>query len=145
MMALSQTTGHAIRALTCLAGRDTQPVFIQDIAECARVPQAYLAKIVKKLNMAGIIESKRGYRGGIWLSRPAAEITLLEISEALDGESFFSGCLLGAAFCSDDRACPTHQFWKKARVAIRRELAETTLSDVVRFYKRRGLLHNMPK
>jgi Rrf2 family protein len=139
MMSLSQTSGYAIRALSCLASCDDTPAFIQDIAEVAEVPQAYLAKIVKKLNDAGVIESKRGYRGGIWLSRPPKEINLLEISEILDGKDFLSSCLLGSEFCSDQRDCPTHRFWKKTRAAIRQELANTSLADVVAFYRRRGL------
>jgi Rrf2 family protein len=138
MLALSQTTGHAIRALACLASHENPPVFSQDIAESADVPQAYLAKILKKLNDAGIIESKRGYKGGVWLARPPRHITLLQISEALDGEEFISSCLLGAEFCSDERNCPTHKFWKKNRQLIRKELAKTTLADVVAFYQRRG-------
>ena len=76
MMSLSQTTGHAVRALTCLAGRVNPPVSIKDLAAWSGVPQPYLAKIVKKLNNAGIIESKRGAGGGVWLARPAKLISL---------------------------------------------------------------------
>jgi Rrf2 family protein len=133
MMSLSNTTGHAVRALACLAGCNNPPASIRDVAECSEVPQAYLAKIVKKLNDAGIIESKRGKTGGIWLARPAKLISLLDISVALDGEDFLGPCLLGQEYCSDGRACPTHKFWIKNKELIRKELGRTKLSDVLQF------------
>jgi Rrf2 family protein len=143
MMSLSNTTGHAIRALACMASCAEPPVNIKDVAACAEVPQAYLAKIVKKLNDAGIVESKRGSKGGIWLARPPKLISLLDISVALEGEDFLGACLLGSEFCSDMRDCPTHKFWTRNKEVIRRELEKTKLSHVFEFYKARGA-HQMP-
>ncbi|MCF7817240.1 MAG: Rrf2 family transcriptional regulator [Kiritimatiellales bacterium] len=140
MISLSNTVGHAIRALACLAGCVNPPANIKDIAKCSGVPQPYLAKIVKKLNDSGIMESKRGSQGGVWLARPAKLISLLEISIALDGEDFLASCLLGSEACSDTRDCPTHVFWKKNRELIRRELDRIKLSDVLEFYKERGVI-----
>jgi len=144
MISLSQTTGHAVRALACLAACPNPPSSIKDVAECADVPQPYLAKIVKKLNDAGIIDSRRGKQGGIWLARPAKLINLYEISTALEGEDFLGLCLLGSGYCSDVRDCPTHRFWVKNRELIRRELEQTRLSDAMEFYKKSKLLH-MPE
>jgi Rrf2 family iron-sulfur cluster assembly transcriptional regulator len=143
MMSLSNTTGHAVQALSCLAACDNPPANIKDIAECSGVPQPYLAKIVKILNDAGIVSSKRGSKGGIWLARPAKLISLLDISIALDGEDFLGPCLLGSGFCSDLRDCPTHTFWTKNKELIRKELDRTKLSDVADFYRNRGE-HKMP-
>jgi Rrf2 family protein len=144
MMSLSNTTGHAIRALACLAGCENPPANIKDVAECSDVPPAYLAKIVKNLNDAGIVESKRGSKGGIWLARPAKLISLLDISIALEGEDFLGPCLLGSEYCSDGRACPTHAFWIKNKEVIRRELERTKLSAVLELYTEQGA-HQMPK
>ena len=138
MMSLSQTTGHAIRALACLAGCANPPANIKDVAECAGVPQAYLAKIVKKLNDSGIVSSKRGNRGGIWLARPAKLISLLDVCSAVEGEDFLSPCLFGSDLCSSERDCPNHEFWLKNRELIRRELERTKLSDVLDFYRHKG-------
>lgn len=139
MMSLSNTTGHAIRALACLAGCKNPPASIKNVAECADVPPAYLAKIVKKLNDAGIIESKRGKTGGIWLARPSKLISLLDISVALEGEDFLGPCLLGSDYCKDGRSCPTHKFWIKNKEVIRRELDRTKLSDVLESCEERDL------
>jgi Rrf2 family protein len=138
MMSLSNTTGHAVRALVCLADCATPPASIKDVASSAGVPQPYLAKVVKKLNDAGIIESKRGKSGGIWLARPAKMISLLDICTALEGEDFLGPCLLGSEYCSGGRGCPTHAFWKRHKQLIRKELERTTLSDVLKFNKEQG-------
>ncbi|MEX2470439.1 MAG: Rrf2 family transcriptional regulator, partial [Pseudohongiellaceae bacterium] len=97
------------------------------------IPKPYLSKIIGRLVSAELVISRRGNRGGIWLARPAAEITLLEIAEKMDGEDFLGRCLLGEEYCSDSRACPTHAFWKKERAQIRKKLAATRLSDVIAF------------
>lgn len=143
MMSLSQTTGHAIRALACLAGCANPPANIKNIAASAGVPQAYLAKIVKKLNDAGIVASRRGSRGGIWLARPAKLISLFEVCAAVEGPDFLSTCLFGPQPCSRERDCPNHDFWVKNRDLIRRELERTKLSDVLEFYRDQGR-HQMP-
>ena len=142
MISLSHTTSHAIRALACLAGCANPPASIKDVAECADVPQAYLAKIFKKLNDAGIVESKRGKAGGIWLARPARLISLLEICTALEGANFLGHCLLGPEFCDVDRDCPTHDFWIRNKELIRKELERTRLSDVLEFNRKKGI-HQM--
>ncbi len=140
MMSLSNTAGHGIRALACLAACTNPPANIKDVASCSGVPQPYLAKIVKKLNDAGIVESKRGNQGGIWLARPAKLISLLDISIALDGEDFLGPCLLGAELCSERRDCPLHPFWIRQKEVMRRELEKTKLSDVLDFYKQTSRL-----
>jgi Rrf2 family protein len=146
MMALSSSTGYAIRALACLGDYGCDPKFVRDLAACADVPAPYLAKLVQRLSEAGIVISKRGYRGGIMLARKPHEITLLEIDEAVEGGAQPDRCLLGMEMCSDARACPTHAFWKKTRESIRKTLSETTLADVIAFENRkRAALSSAPK
>jgi len=139
MLSLSQTTGYAIQAMAYLDEPDGEPKFVRDVAEATGVPAAYLAKLVQKLVDAGLVESKKGFWGGIRLARPAREISLLEVSNALDGPRWMGQCLLGLEECSDARACPAHEFWKSARDLIRSKLAETRLSDVAEFEQRKKL------
>jgi len=137
MFSLSQTTGYAIKALTCIAG-GCEVRQIQDIADCTDIPVSYLAKVVHRLGKAGVLESKRGNKCGVWLTRNPDDLSLLEISKAVDGEDQFTSCLLGLENCSDARACPTHDFWKASRSAIRQTLANTSLADVLIFEKSRS-------
>jgi Rrf2 family transcriptional regulator, iron-sulfur cluster assembly transcription factor len=129
---------YAIRALACLCEKGCSSRLIREIAECSGVPAPYLAKLVRKLAEAGIVLSKRGYKGGVQLARLPEEITLLELARAIDGPQDFDRCLLGLEACSDARACPAHAFWKKTREDIRNTLRRTTLAEVIEFEGRRG-------
>lgn len=137
MLCLSQSVGYAIQALTCLERGESSTRLIRDIASEAEIPPAYLAKLIKRLADADLVLSKRGIKGGTCLKRPASEISLLEISEAIDGRRWLGRCLLGLEECSDERACPTHEFWKVARAGIQKKLEETTLADVIAFEKKK--------
>jgi Rrf2 family iron-sulfur cluster assembly transcriptional regulator len=136
MLSLSQTAGYAIQALSSLIDSGNGPGFIKDVAERSGVPAPYLAKIFKRLNDAGSVGSKRGLKGGVWLAKAPSEITLLDVSNAVDGPGWLSACLLGNAVCSDERSCPSHAFWKKERERIQAELQGQTLESVASFYGR---------
>lgn len=132
-MSLSQTTSYAIQALACVAEQDGAAMAVKDIAKAANIPAAYLAKIVRALYVRKLVIAKRGFKGGVRLARDPSQITVLQISEAIDGQEYLCQCLLGNASCSDERSCPTHEFWKAARTKIREELSQQTLADVVAF------------
>ena len=138
MQAFSSSTGYAIRALACLCEKDCSSRLIREVAESSGVPAPYLAKLVRKLGEAGIVQSKRGYKGGVRLARLPQEITLLELARAIDGPQDFDRCLIGLEACSDARACPAHAFWKKTREDIRDTLRRTTLAEVIEFEARKG-------
>ncbi len=139
MLGLSQGVGYAVRAMGCLS-EDGDSYFVREVAECAGVPPSYLTKVFKKLVDAGILTSKRGWAGGTRLARSPESITLLEITEAIDGKNWNRGCLLGQDFCSDERACPTHEFWKVERKAIAEKLRHITLASYIEFERKRGTL-----
>jgi Rrf2 family protein len=86
MLSLSQTSGHAILALSCLCETAGRFVLAKDIAACTGVSLPYLSKVLDAMRRTGLIEGKRGYRGGFGLARPAAEISRLHVAEAVDGQ-----------------------------------------------------------
>ena len=135
MLSLSNTTGYAIKALAFLSNYGEVPALIQDISEGTGVPAPYLAKIVRKLHIAGIVTAKRGYKGGVLLARSTDRITLYDVGLAIEGSDLIGECLLGKIFCEDLSACPTWEFWKKTGAAIRDELSRITVADVVALKK----------
>ncbi len=145
MLCLSQSVGYAIQAMTCLEDGSAGSRLIRDIAAKAEIPPAYLAKLIKRLADSDLVYSKRGISGGTWLKRPAKEISLLEISEAIDGKKWIGRCLLGLEECSDQRACPTHEFWAQNRARIEKQLRGTSLADVAAFEKRKQAERGDPK
>lgn len=133
MLSLSQTTGYAVLALSCLRQCGCDLVLAKDIAECTGIPLPYLLKLLHAMGKADLVIAKRGYRGGFALARPAEEISLMDVAEAVDGQAWLPKCLLGLDDCSDKRQCPTHDFWKIHRQKIEAELRQTTVKDVADF------------
>ncbi|MEE9212290.1 MAG: Rrf2 family transcriptional regulator [Phycisphaeraceae bacterium] len=137
MLSALQTTGYAILALGCLGRVGSGWTLARDIAACIGVPLPYLSQILHNLGRSGLIHSKRGYRGGFALSRAPEQISLLQITQAIEGPEYLPRCLLGLADCPAKRLCPTHAFWKVERRRIEAELRKVTLAEVAAFVKRR--------
>jgi Rrf2 family protein len=104
---------------------------IRDIAKCAGIPKPYLARILSKLTHRGLVLAKRGYAGGISLARPAEQISLLQIVEAVEGPKWISPCLLNMEGCGHPEACPTRKVWDRVSHQLRAALKKATLADVM--------------
>jgi|ERR1039458_9846918 Rrf2 family cysteine metabolism transcriptional repressor len=120
-------------------GAGGEPISLAEIAEYDGMPLAYLEHLVARLRKAGLVDSRRGSRGGYLLARPAGEITMAEVVEALEGSIAPIECISqsadGSIVCSresdPDHACPTKLLWTRVRGAIVRTLQDTTLADLV--------------
>jgi len=133
---LSQASGYAAIALGHVAHADGKPLLVKDIAERCRIPAAYLSKIIHTLARKGIVATQRGIGGGVTLNRPASAITLFELCQALDDPVTQPRCMLGVAECTDERACPAHQFWKPHRLRQVEFLKATSIADIADFERR---------
>jgi len=117
------------------------PVALATIAESERLPLSYLEHLVAKLRKADLVESQRGAHGGYRLARPAREIEMLEVVEALEGAIAPMECFQltseGKVSCSHetdgDRACATKLLWTKVQGGVTKALSGTTLADLVEF------------
>ncbi len=137
MLSLSQTAGYAILALSCMDPAREKMVLAQEIAEKTGIAKPYLSKLLYRLGRAGLITGKRGNKGGLVLARPAEEISVLNVSDAIDGEEWRHRCFIGLPHCNHDRPCPMHEFWKEERPKIEEYLRDLTLNQVFQ-YKERG-------
>lgn len=85
-MKISRSTGYALIAVGFIAKHaGNEAILAAKISNEYNIPLEYLLKILQQLVRANILQSKRGPRGGFYLSRARAEITLLDIVEAVDG------------------------------------------------------------
>lgn len=107
------------------------------IAEFHGVPGPYLAKHLQALARVGILESVAGARGGYRLARPADEIRVLDVVEALDGDTVSFRCTEirrrgpAALPAAEYRVpCAIHTTMLRADAAWRAELARTTAADL---------------
>lgn len=129
MLALNQTTAYAILTLGLLEDPDGRPLHVEQISRATGIPRAYLAKLVYRLRRKGFVTTRRGYRGGVTLARPAREIPLLEVAEAVTGRPFSAPCLLGLRVCGDSATCPLNRFWSKTVEILRNGLERASVAD----------------
>jgi Rrf2 family protein len=92
---LSQTTEYALRAMACLAYAPDELTPTPRLAEQTLVPPNYLAKVLQSLAQADLITGRRGVGGGYRLSRPADQISLLDVVNAIDPVEPIESCPLG--------------------------------------------------
>jgi Rrf2 family protein len=130
MLPLSQTTGYAVRALQCLQEPGGLPVLVEEIAEYTGIPRSYLSKLVHKLAKKGLVVARRGHHGGVVLARPSNEITLEDLSDAIDGSAWRHRCLMGLLGCTEEAPCVLHGFWQETLQLVLARLRSVTLADL---------------
>ncbi len=144
-MMFSTKAEYGVRVMVELARRSGgvgglgDPVPLAEIAANDGLPLAYLEHLVARLRKAGLVDSRRGSRGGYLLARPAAQITMAEVVEALEGSIAPIECISqgpdGSIVCAResklDHVCPTKLLWTRVRGSIVTTLRETTLADLL--------------
>src|SRR5947208_114661 len=122
------------------AAAEADPVSLAEVASAEMLPLAYLEHLVAKLRDAGLVSSVRGAHGGYRLARPASEIAMVEVVEALEGPIAPMECFHtereGRVLCShelDDGACATKLLWTRVHGGVTRALASTSLADLAEF------------
>lgn len=127
----SQTTQYAIRAVVMLAyHQDSGPVGNAVLAENAKIPPSYLAKILQGLVKTGIVASQRGARGGFTLLKEANEITLLDVVNAVEPIPRIKGCPLGLASHAH-ALCPVHARLDEAMAQVEAVLSSATVAELL--------------
>lgn len=131
MQLLSTGSQYVLTALI-LIGRspEGETISATKLAEMLNCPTAYLSQLLAKLQEPGIIGSKRGANGGVFIAKPLKDIKLLDIITSLEGDSFFTRCLLGIEGCGQIEPCPFHDQWTEYRLEIKMWLTKTSLYEV---------------
>jgi DNA-binding IscR family transcriptional regulator len=84
-----------------------------------------------------LVHTQRGIGGGVTLTCEPKDLALYAICEALDDPILHQRCMLGTEECSDDRACPAHEFWKPHRLQTVQFLKDTSVADIAAFESKR--------
>jgi len=85
VLRLSNRGRYAVRALFDLAFHDEGPAQVRDVAGRQRIPLRFLEQIFQSLKRAGLVESKRGPRGGFRLARSPHDVRLGDVLRAVEG------------------------------------------------------------
>jgi Rrf2 family protein len=118
-----------IHAAVMLAGRGDGRASAKELAERLDASEAHLAKVMQRLVHTGIVESTRGPKGGFALARPAGEVTLLEIYQAIEGTVEPATCVFGTPVCGR-KSCLFRGVTEELDARLRAYLASATLADL---------------
>lgn len=129
LIRFSTPASLALHASALLARHDGERLSNQAIATALRASEHHLAKVMHQLVRAGVVRSTRGPSGGFELGKPAAEATLLEVYEAVEGPVGASECLLGEYVC-DGTQCMVGDLVHSVHMQVRKYLADTTLAQL---------------
>lgn len=131
---VTQKSQYALRALFELATRmDAGPTRIEDIAKAQSIPQRFLEVVLNELKHAGLVEARRGPRGGYLLARSPRDVRVADIIECCQGRFTPVDCLgeAGPADCSFKGDCVFLSLWEEVRGAVNHIYESTTLQDLV--------------
>ena len=132
-MELSRQADYAIRAISHLASlSDGQLVQTREIALSQDIPDKYLPTIIRTLARAGLLRTLRGSHGGVSLARPASQITLREVVEAIDGPVLLNRCQIRPGECrnGDGPVCALHNFWVQLVAQIQADMEAINFSEL---------------
>jgi Rrf2 family protein len=127
---LSASAAHLAKVMVAL--EHAEPIVrTREIAARLKASAAHLAKVMVALEHAGLVTGTRGPSGGYRLNRPARQITLREIYEAIEGPMQVRACLFGEPVCTRG-GCALSDYFGKLNRDVARTLEHTRLTDLVK-------------
>jgi Rrf2 family protein len=133
----SRQCEYALQAVLYLALQSPEKMTpIKDLARQLDIPSPFLAKILQNLTRQGLLASLKGPTGGFALARPAKDITLFHIVNAVDGDDFMNNCVLGFPDCSGKNPCSVHEKWAGLRDAIHEMLVGKNIAQMAKDMKK---------
>jgi Rrf2 family protein len=136
-MQLLASEEYGLRCLLQVARATTDaPVSIGEVARAEGLSPEYAAKLLRRLRLAGLVDSVRGAVGGYRLARPAGEISVWRALESLGGEFFdeaFCACHAGQRRrCVRTRDCSLRPLWRVLQGTLRESLERVQIGDLLR-------------
>ena len=127
-LALTRRADYAVRAMLALA---LEPERIQSgkhLARATGIPMAFVSQVMSDLAQAGLVQARVGRAGGYRLTRPVAEISMLSVVEAVEGDTRRRRCVLRNTPCGVEPICSVHHLFAGAQEALIDRLAAASLS-----------------
>jgi len=127
---ISPTAEYALRAIVAIAQGNGEAVVTPTMARITKVPPGYLPKVLQTLRRAGLVDSKRGLGGGFTLNKSPAELTILEVVNAVDPIKRIESCPLDLS-SHGTSLCPLHARLNDATELVEQAFARTTIAELL--------------
>lgn len=131
MLRIAKLTDYATLVLAALAEEPTASLAAAELAPRTRLEPPTVAKVLKKLAKAGLVDSKRGAAGGYRIARAAESISVADVVAAIEGPIGIIQCQSARGDCRHHGRCGVQQHWRKIGVAIETALRSVTIADLV--------------
>ncbi|MCP5041455.1 MAG: SUF system Fe-S cluster assembly regulator [bacterium] len=136
MFRLSKITDYGILLLSYMASSESPSDRgvvhnARELAERVDLPLPVVSKILKSLAREGVIESRRGARGGYSLRPNAARMTVAQMIAVLEGPLAMTECAASTGLCLHEDTCSMRSPWRLINRVVKNALDEITLADLV--------------
>ncbi|MYN12042.1 SUF system Fe-S cluster assembly regulator [Pusillimonas sp. TS35] len=131
MLRISKIMDYGTLVLTHMAGAPTGVYSAADLAATLGLGQPTVSKILKLLGQHGLVRGSRGARGGYTLSRPASQISIADVIDALEEQPFgLTECTAQPGACSVEAGCHIRSNWQRINAIVRRTLEDVSIADM---------------
>ena len=139
ILPLSKGCQNALRVAVYFSTRPVGAIIPRaEASRKTKIPTLFLAKILQTLTRAGVLRSHLGARRGYSLSRPAEEVSLLDVVRAYDGPVDEGVCVLdGSKHCPGEATCAFHDYWVKTRKDVVAKLASISVAEAAEMLSRK--------
>ena len=131
-MKLSTRIRFALRIMIQVAADTSgKPVLSRHIAAAQDISEPYVDQILLPLRARGLLVSVRGRSGGYRLARPAKDLTVLDVVQAMEGNVQLVDCLTDPKECKRAAKCVTREVWNMLTEDLKRGMKSVNLADLV--------------
>lgn len=134
-MKFSAKSEYAIRAVLDIAIQSERgPLQVKEIAGHQLIPERFLEQVLSNLKRAGLVKSFRGAQGGYLLGRPADQITLADLIQAVEGPITLMECTSEevSSRCRQSSSCVVKDVWSDVQSTLVEALNSVTVEDMCR-------------
>jgi Rrf2 family protein len=89
-MAVNRQFSIAVHVMAGLGYRDGRDTTSSQLAMSVNTSPSFVRRVLSKLSKAGLVRTAKGQAGACWLARKPAEISLLDIYQAVDAPKAFA-------------------------------------------------------
>lgn len=121
---------------------DGAPRMLKDVVDSQQITEPYVRKLLFELLHGKLVKSVRGIRGGYILARKPADITVLDVINAMEGPVLLVDCLKSEALCAKTNVCATRDAWGLINEKLTDCMNDITLQTIVDNHRKKCLNQN---
>ena len=129
-MLITRRSDYAMRI--CRVLHDGKVHNVREICQAEEIPKAFAYKILRELEMAGLVKSERGNQGGYYLNRPLSELTLYDVVNITEDDLAILHCMKEDCNMNpDSMPCKVHQEIERIQKILIDELKKKTIEEIL--------------